>query len=32
MKLEAEFREQLAQSCKYKNPLIGKTRMKSNKS
>ncbi|XP_029668048.1 uncharacterized protein KIAA1841 homolog isoform X1 [Formica exsecta] len=32
MKLEAEFREQLAQSCKYKNLLIGKTRMKSNKS
>lgn len=32
MKLETEFREQLAQSCKYKNPLIGKTRMKSNKS
>ncbi|XP_072747102.1 SANT and BTB domain regulator of class switch recombination [Anoplolepis gracilipes] len=32
MKLEAEFREQLAQSCKYKNPLIGRTRIKSNKS
>ncbi|EZA50930.1 hypothetical protein X777_10558 [Ooceraea biroi] len=29
IKLEAEFREQLAQSCKYRYPL--KTRMKSNK-
>lgn len=32
MKLEAEFREQLAQSYKYKNSVIGKTRMKSSKS
>lgn len=32
IKLEAEFRERLAQSYKYKNPLIGKTRIKSNKS
>ncbi|XP_011871344.1 PREDICTED: uncharacterized protein KIAA1841 homolog [Vollenhovia emeryi] len=32
VKLEAEFRERLAQSCKYKNPLVGKTRIKSNKS
>lgn len=32
IKLEAEFRERLTQSYKYKNPLIGKTRIKSNKS
>lgn len=32
MKLEAEFRERLTQSYKYKNPLVGKTRIKSNKS
>lgn len=32
IKLEAEFRERLAQSCKYKNPLTGKTRIKLNKS
>ncbi|XP_077255848.1 SANT and BTB domain regulator of class switch recombination isoform X1 [Temnothorax americanus] len=32
VKLEAEFRERLAQSCKYKNPLTGKTRIKSSKS
>ncbi|XP_012535145.1 uncharacterized protein KIAA1841 homolog [Monomorium pharaonis] len=28
IKLEAEFRERLAQSCKYKNPLVGKIRIK----
>ncbi|KAL0119727.1 hypothetical protein PUN28_007875 [Cardiocondyla obscurior] len=32
VKLEAEFRERLAQSCKYKNFLTGKIRIKSNKS
>ncbi|XP_018364120.1 PREDICTED: uncharacterized protein KIAA1841 homolog [Trachymyrmex cornetzi] len=32
VKLEVEFRERLAQSCKYKNPSTGKTRIKSNKS
>ncbi|XP_012224607.1 SANT and BTB domain regulator of class switch recombination isoform X2 [Linepithema humile] len=32
VKLEAELREQLTQICKYKNPLIGKSRTKSNKS
>ncbi|KAL6256822.1 hypothetical protein P5V15_011761 [Pogonomyrmex californicus] len=32
VKLEAEFRERLVQSCKHKNSLIGKTRIKSNKS